>query len=51
MNKFDYNYYCGVRTMRNRAENHSKNFWAEMDKIVGDGKRLRKEMRGCRIGV
>lgn len=27
-----------------KHKNHSKKFWAEMDRIVGDGKRLRKEM-------
>ena len=31
-------------------KNHSKKFWAEMDRIVGDGKKLRREMRGCRLG-
>ncbi len=27
-----------------KHKNHSKKFWAEMDRYVGDGKRLRKEM-------
>ena len=30
-------------------KNHSRKFWVEMDKYVGDGKRLRREMRECRI--
>ena len=34
-----------------RDKNHSKKFWKEMNKLVGDGKRLRRKMRGCRIGV
>jgi predicted metal-dependent hydrolase len=34
-----------------KNKNHSKKFWAEMDKYVGYGKKLKKEMRGCRIGV
>jgi predicted metal-dependent hydrolase len=34
-----------------KHKNHSRDFWAEMDRIVGDGKRLRREMRGCRLGV
>ena len=32
-----------------RHKNHSKKFWAEMDRYVGDGKKLRKEMRKYRI--
>ena len=34
-----------------KHKNHSKKFWAEMDKLVGDGKKLRKEMKKYRIGV
>jgi predicted metal-dependent hydrolase len=34
-----------------KHKNHSREFWKEMDSIVGDGKGLRKEMRGYRIGV
>lgn len=34
-----------------KHKNHSKKFWAEMDRYVGDGKKLKKEMRECRIGV
>lgn len=31
-------------------KNHSKKFWAEMDKFVGDSKKLRKRMREYRLG-
>jgi len=34
-----------------KHKNHSKKFWGEMDRLVGDGKRLRKEMKKYRIGV
>ena len=34
-----------------KHKNHSRRFWAEMDKLVGDSKRLRKEMRDDRLGV
>jgi len=34
-----------------KHKNHSRRFWAEMDKLVGDSKRLRKEMRDDRMGV
>jgi len=34
-----------------KHKNHSKKFWAEMDRYVGDGKKLKREMRGCRMGV
>jgi predicted metal-dependent hydrolase len=34
-----------------KHKNHSKKFWAQMDKLVGDGKKLRKRMRGYRLGV
>ena len=34
-----------------KHKNHSKKFWAEMDRYVGEGKKLRKEMRECRIGI
>ena len=34
-----------------RHKNHSKMFWAEMDKLVGDAKKLRKEMRKFRLGT
>jgi predicted metal-dependent hydrolase len=34
-----------------KHKNHSKKFWKEMDRYVGDGKRLRKEMKKYRIGV
>jgi len=32
-------------------KNHSKKFWAEMDRLVGDGKMLRKEIREYRLEV
>ena len=32
-----------------RHKNHSKKFWAAMDKLVGDSKQLRKKMRKYRI--
>ena len=34
-----------------KNKNHSKKFWKEMDRLVGDGKRLKKEMREYRIGL
>jgi predicted metal-dependent hydrolase len=34
-----------------KHKNHSREFWKEIDRYVGDGKRLRREMRGYRIGV
>jgi predicted metal-dependent hydrolase len=33
-----------------KHKNHSKKFWAEMDKYVGDGKGLRREIKKYRIG-
>jgi hypothetical protein len=32
-------------------KNHSKNFWAEMNRLIGDGKKLKREMREYRLGV
>ena len=33
-----------------RHKNHSKKFWAELDKYVdGRSKELRKELKGCRM--
>jgi predicted metal-dependent hydrolase len=32
-----------------KHKNHSKKFWAEMDSLVGDGKKLKREMRKYRI--
>jgi predicted metal-dependent hydrolase len=29
-----------------KIKNHSKKFWAKMDRYVGDGKELRKELKG-----
>jgi predicted metal-dependent hydrolase len=34
-----------------KHKNHSRRFWTEMDKLVGDAKRLEKEMRKYRLGV
>lgn len=34
-----------------KHKNHSEKFWAEMDRLVGDGKKLKREMRECRLGV
>jgi len=34
-----------------KHKNHSRRFWAEMDKLVGDAKRSEKEMRKYRLGV
>ena len=34
-----------------KHKNHGKKFWGEMDKLVGDGKKLQKRLRGYRIGV
>jgi len=33
-----------------KHKNHSKKFWEEMDKLVGDGKKMQRRMRGYRIG-
>ena len=32
-----------------RHKNHGKKFWNEMDKLVGDAKGLRKQMRQHRL--
>jgi hypothetical protein len=32
-----------------RHKNHSREFWAEMDRLVGDAKKLRKQMRNYRL--
>ncbi len=32
-----------------KHKNHSKKFWKEMDRYVGDGKKLRKEMKKYRL--
>jgi predicted metal-dependent hydrolase len=32
-----------------KHKNHSKKFWAEIDRYVGDGKRLRKEIKNYRL--
>ena len=37
--------------MHTKFKNHSKKFWAEMDKLVGDSKKLRKRMKEYRLGV
>ncbi|NIP25912.1 MAG: DUF45 domain-containing protein [Phycisphaerae bacterium] len=34
-----------------KHKNHSKKFWAQMDRLVGDGKRLRSQMKKYRLGV
>lgn len=34
-----------------KHKNHSKKFWAEMDKLVGDAKSLKKRLREYRLGV
>jgi predicted metal-dependent hydrolase len=34
-----------------RHKNHGKAFWAELDRLVGDAKSLRKEMRKYRLTV
>ena len=34
-----------------KHKNHSRRFWAEMDKLVGDAKRLEKEMKKYSLGV
>jgi predicted metal-dependent hydrolase len=34
-----------------RHKNHSKKFWEEMDRYVGDGKKLRKEVKKYRLGI
>jgi hypothetical protein len=31
-------------------KDHSKAFWAEMDKLVGDGKEISSRLRKCGIG-
>jgi predicted metal-dependent hydrolase len=34
-----------------RHRNHSKAFWADMDRLVGDGKKLQKRLRKYKLGV
>ena len=34
-----------------KIKNHGRKFWAEMDRYVGDGKRLRKELKGYGLGL
>jgi hypothetical protein len=34
-----------------RHKNHGRQFWAELDKLTGDAKKLRKEMRKYRLTV
>jgi len=34
-----------------RFKNHSSDFWAEMDRLVGDGKKERSRLRGYRVGL
>jgi predicted metal-dependent hydrolase len=33
-----------------KHKNHSKEFWKEMDRIVGDGKKLKRKMRRYKLG-
>jgi predicted metal-dependent hydrolase len=32
-----------------KHKNHSREFWAEMDRLVGDAKKLRKQMRSYKL--
>ena len=32
-------------------KDHSKSFWAEMDKLVGNGKKMASGLRKYRIGI
>ncbi len=34
-----------------RHKNHSKEFWRELDKIVGSGKRLQRKLRAFQLGA
>lgn len=34
-----------------RFKNHSSDFWAEMDRLVGDGKKVRSSLRGYGVGL
>jgi len=34
-----------------RYKNHSKEFWRELDKIVGGGKRLQRKLRAFKLGA
>jgi len=34
-----------------KHKNHSKQFWAEMDRLTGDAKKLKKQMRKYRPGA
>jgi predicted metal-dependent hydrolase len=34
-----------------RVKNHSRSFWAELDKLVGNGKRMASRLRNYGIGV
>ena len=33
-----------------RIKNHSKEFWAELDRLVGDGKKLQSMLKECGLG-
>jgi hypothetical protein len=37
--------------LHTRHRNHSKAFWADMDCLVGDGKKFQKRLRKYRLGV
>lgn len=34
-----------------RIKNHSRDFWAEMDKLVGNGKKMRSKLRSYGLGM
>ena len=34
-----------------RKKDHSKAFWAEMDKLVGDGKKMASRLKNHSIGL
>ncbi len=34
-----------------RIKNHSRDFWAEMDRLVGDGKKMRAKLRSYGLGL
>ena len=45
------NYVIIHELVHTKHKDHSKKFRTEMDRYVGYGKKLRKEVRGYRIGM
>ena len=45
------NYIILHELLHTRIKNHSRNFWAELDKLVGDGKTLSSQVRLYHLGL